>query len=454
MYDDVIIDEYQDLTACEQQLVELVWSRVGSLVVLGDDDQSVYGFRFNHPEGITGFPGHWQDVEDIAFPDNRRCATSIVEIANQLMAEAGSTKDPMVARAADEGSAAFVQWPSVEEEIAGLADFVGSRPDDEFLILVPRRFIGYRLQEAIGADARTAFRQEVLEHPLTQERFTLASLLADSEDRVAFRAWLCFHGDQPTKPTGRNADAYSSFSASGASPMDIARDIVSGAIRVRGTGSTHIRERASRMVTELATAPGDFHELVDYIFNPDLADTLPADLADEKRRWVRSDLEQIRDAALKIRDEDEDATLAQVIRVLRYRIATRAPLSEEQPARVNIMTLHSAKGLEADAIIVAGLADQIVPGPPDQDPQTNDNQRAEQRRLLYVAVTRAKNELVVSWPRSVAYADASVNRIRIDAGSIRSYGSGRRVQLTRSSLLPDDLPGATPGRAWLKSRSG
>ena len=293
MYDDVIIDEYQDLTACEQQLVELVWSRVGSLVVLGDDDQSVYGFRFNHPEGITGFPGHWQDVEDIAFPDNRRCATSIVEIANQLMAEAGSTKDPMVARAADEGSAAFVQWPSVEEEIAGLADFVGSRPDDEFLILVPRRFIGYRLQEAIGADARTAFRQEVLEHPLTQERFTLASLLADSEDRVAFRAWLCFHGDQPTKPTGRNADAYSSFSASGASPMDIARDIVSGAIRVRGTGSTHIRERASRMVTELATAPGDFHELVDYIFNPDLADTLPADLADEKRRWVRSDLEQI-----------------------------------------------------------------------------------------------------------------------------------------------------------------
>ena len=248
MYDEVIIDQYQDLTACEQQLVELVWSRRGSLVVLGDDDQSIYGFRFNHPEGITGFPGRWADLEDIPIPENRRCATSIVGIANQLMAEAGSTKDPMIARKAEAGLAAFVYWPSTEAEVAGLATYIRGRPEDEFLVLVPRRFIGYRLQEAVGDDARTAFLQEVLEHALTQERIALASLLANPDDRVAFRAWLGFDGDRPTKSAARNAAAYASLASLGDSVMDIARGIRDGRIEVRGSGQGNVRRRALRFL--------------------------------------------------------------------------------------------------------------------------------------------------------------------------------------------------------------
>ena len=55
-FDHVLVDEYQDLTACEQELVERIWSRNGSLVVVGDDNQSIYSFRYNHPGGITDFP--------------------------------------------------------------------------------------------------------------------------------------------------------------------------------------------------------------------------------------------------------------------------------------------------------------------------------------------------------------------------------------------------------------
>jgi DNA helicase-2/ATP-dependent DNA helicase PcrA len=183
-FDEVVIDEYQDLTACEQVMVEQIWSGVGSLVVLGDDDQSIYGFRFNHPGGITGFLERWADkVEDIPIPDNRRCAKSIVQIANHLMAEAGSKKAPMIAKRPDEGTAVFVHWPSVEEEVAGLAKYINLREHQEFLVLVPKRFIGYRLQDAVGGAAQTAFRQEVLEYPLTQERFALASLIASREHR-------------------------------------------------------------------------------------------------------------------------------------------------------------------------------------------------------------------------------------------------------------------------------
>lgn len=109
MYDHVVVDEYQDLTAAEQELVELIWSRAGSLVVLGDDNQSIYGFRFNHPGGIGEFASKWavEDFDDLGIPENRRCGECIVDIANQMMAEAGSSNAPMEARSGREGSAAF-----------------------------------------------------------------------------------------------------------------------------------------------------------------------------------------------------------------------------------------------------------------------------------------------------------------------------------------------------------
>src|SRR5262249_35040196 len=146
-----------------------------------------------------------------------------------------------------------------------------------------------------------------------------------------------------------------------------------------------------------------------------------------------------------------DAHLAPLIAKLRYRIATRVPLSAEPEARVKIMTLHSAKGLEGDAIIVAGLADQIVPGPPTDDPAETAAHRAEQRRLIYVSVTRARGELVVSWPRSVAFSDARANGLRIDGGSIHTEHGQRRVRLSRSTLLPDDLPAGRAGSGWLRA---
>jgi DNA helicase II / ATP-dependent DNA helicase PcrA len=451
IYDEVIIDEYQDLTACEQELVELIWSRKASLVVLGDDDQSIYGFRFSHPEGITGFRDRWNELDDISIPENRRCATSIVAIANKLMAEAGSNKDPMIARRAEAGLAAFVYWPSVEAEVAGLATYIRGRPKDEFLVLVPRRFMGYRLQEAVGEGARTAFRQEVLEYPLTQERFALASIFANRDDRVAFRAWLGFDGNESTKSPGRNALAYASVIGLGDSVIGIARGLRDQSIPLVGTGQDNIRQRAGLLLEELQNMPAALEKQIQYVFNPDTVDQLPADVKDEKRRWIRRDLEELRDAALTIAGEEHDATLAGIIATLRYRIATRAPLSKEEPARVKIMTLHSAKGLEGDAIIVAGLADQIVPGPPKDDPAETAAHRAEQRRLLYVAVTRAKGDLVVSWPLSAPYADVLGNGIRTDPGCIRTVDGVKRVKLGRSTLLPDDLPVARPGAVWLRS---
>ena len=80
-FDYVVIDEYQDLTAAEQELVRLIWSGAGTLTVMGDNEQSIYGFRFNHPEGIGDFNKDWPKCKDLTFADNRRCGETILKTA-------------------------------------------------------------------------------------------------------------------------------------------------------------------------------------------------------------------------------------------------------------------------------------------------------------------------------------------------------------------------------------
>jgi DNA helicase-2/ATP-dependent DNA helicase PcrA len=453
-FDDVIIDEYQDLTAAEQHLVEKIWSGSGSLVVLGDDDQSIYSFRFNHPRGITEFADRWKAelLEDIEIPDNRRCGRVIVNLANAMMAAAGSKKAPMNSTRGEEGEISPIYWQSVGQEIGGLARYMRARKDTRFLVLVPRRFIGYRLKDAIGDDAQTSFHEEVLEVPLVQERFALASLVANQDDRVALRAVLGFHADGTEHGPKRNAKAYRSIKEAPAGGLALLDAIAKGEIEVTGQGSEHLRARARNAVEFLERLDDKMilEEVIGAIFDPALAAVVPAE---DTREQARRDLEHIRDSALAACQELDDPELSTILDHLRYRIAMRIPLAETPEARVRIMTLHGAKGLEADVVVVAGVADQIIPGIPPRDPGEAERVREEQRRLLYVSVTRARQELVISWPKSMEYKDATKNNVRVDQ-VWRRQDKAQVVSLGRTALLPDIPQQPRTGSSWLKEKLG
>ena len=96
----------------------------------------------------------------------------------------------MISLRGEDGDVALVYWQSIAQEVGGLAKYMQERKDTRFLVLVPRRFI--MLKRALGADAVAAFHEEALEVPAVQERFALASLAANPEDRVALRTVLGF----------------------------------------------------------------------------------------------------------------------------------------------------------------------------------------------------------------------------------------------------------------------
>ncbi len=469
----VFVDEYQDLTECEQFFVDLITREDGAIVVLGDNDQSIYGFRFNHPDGIMAFPpdaARRAIVDDISLPDNFRCARSIVELANDVAARAGSVKPPMIAATADEGTVTYVDWLSVDAEVEGIAQAVRARKDTRFLILVAKQFMGYRLKALIGDDAVTTFREEVLETHFVRERFALATLLADEADFVSLRAWFALRAELPRQADHRNVEAYDSLVKQGELRPGIMERIAEGAATPHGSGRDNIRRRAESFLEAKRQLPlGDLEPLLNRLFDPALATTMPRrpipknesaedrekrDRLDrEDRDKAEGDLDLLRRASLQLARTIEDPTFAKVMEQLRYRIGTLAPLLDDEGVpRVRIMTLHGAKGLEENSVIISGLADEIIPGPERQDRAEQLAHVSEQRRLLYVGVTRAKRELVLSWARSIAISDTYSNMV-IAKQVVRRVGSIPYTLLTRTSLLPPQTNRPVPGTTWVRQHA-
>ena len=449
MFDHVVIDEYQDLTDAEQALVGLSWSRKGTLAVMGDDNQSIYGFRHNHPEGVSDFHEMWKEhdyeCQNFTFPENRRCGDRIVDVANRMLERAGRGPQ-MCPKSGRQGKLDLIYWDSLEQEIEKLAAYIKSRPTTEkFLVLVPLRLIGYRLARKIGDRARTMFTEEVLEHPIAQEVFIAASLLADPNDWVAARVWLGFKHGESKHDSSRNRGAYAELLRDVPPTVgghELLRKIADEDVKVEGDGQKNIKLRA-KCAIQLIERDLEPREVVDYLFDPARAE---CEADDDKQRQLRDSLEKLRAAAREQLENEDGLELREVLDRLRYKIATRAPLiPDADDPQVNITTLHSAKGLEEDNVVIASVPDQLMPGLPPKE----DEDPAEKGRLFYVAVTRAKESLIVSWPQTIP-----VNIMLNNSGRIDDYTFHNGVscaETTRSRFL-NRIGSSTKGKVWL-SRS-
>lgn len=210
IFEHVLVDEYQDLNRAEQALVDLL-AEGAMLAVFGDEDQSIYSFKYAHPEGIGQFGESHPGTVREDLGECWRCPRLVVQMANCLISYnvRRTPREPLETRAGNpEGEVYLAQWSGLEEEAAGLVRFVRHRVDNgaispgDVLVLATRRKFGYALRDALneaGVPAHSFFYEEALQgNPRepdgcqAQEAFTLLTLLADAEDRVALRAWCGF----------------------------------------------------------------------------------------------------------------------------------------------------------------------------------------------------------------------------------------------------------------------
>ncbi|MCC7019561.1 MAG: ATP-dependent helicase [Ardenticatenales bacterium] len=468
----VIIDEFQDLTEIERDLLLRLIHASGSLVVLGDTRQSIYAFRGNVRGGFEALETHqFVAGKPIAeFPNytNRRCPREIVEAANNLMSL--SESHPMIAECKTTASLHIVTWATPFAEARGMAekvrDSVRRYPGDRHLVLVTRRALGFMLQEAIcSLDAsivvHVVFSESILERWPAREAFLLFCLIADP-DPATWRAWFGYQvpreGDSKStfRVPNRNAAAYLRFFGqvgdriTDQSVRNLASEPRS---QVRGGGGAKVWDRAHRYVS-LMDSIGDPtsspQTIINTVFGPDWWSDKQVLTGDDRR-----DLESLKNAALGLlvdmgSDDEPQRDLAQqlgqVARHLRQQIATREPFVSAEHVDVPVYTLWGSKGLTAEHVYIIGACDEAIPGAYDESyPGTENDYIEEQQRLMYVSITRSRRSLVISRPLKARYGDAK------KLGFAVRHNEGRWVQLQMSRFMRSILrwlPNAVEGDSW------
>src|ERR1035437_9846782 len=384
-YDHIIIDEFQDLTEVEIQLV----------LALGDRKQSIYAFRGNEGSGLGALPalvGH--SVADRPMDQCQRCPSEIVLLANDVMAVYA---EPLQNARGSGGQIHQITHATPEAEHRRLAQEIvrvfRARPQDKHLVLVTRRQWGYDLRSAIRAiddqiRAQTVFAEDILETWPAREAFVFLSIVADPGDAASLRDWLSYRepdaDGKKWKAPNRNAGAYVRlWTARGVLDLDGAREVAAMSERdLVGTGKRNLLQRTRRLKDLLDQLPAseDSRGLISHILDRDrwiVANSAAPELA-------RDDIERLRQEAERLLEEsDTEPTLEELVQRLRHRISTREPLGLDEQPDVKIVTLWGAKGLTADFVYIAGLSDEALPGPYHEDSTglTEEEHEREQLRL-------------------------------------------------------------------------
>lgn len=153
----VLVDEYQDLNKAEQTVVDLLCDQA-ELSVIGDDDQSIYGFKWANPEGIRTFPDSHPGTQDVQFTQCRRCPQRVVRMAQALIernpGRLRGALEPRPENAA--GDLHHVQWSSLEAEAEGVASVLAAQIANgvipgKCLVLANSPRVGCAIRDAVRA---------------------------------------------------------------------------------------------------------------------------------------------------------------------------------------------------------------------------------------------------------------------------------------------------------------
>ena len=384
----VIVDEFQDLNACDLAVIHSLGDLGAPVFCAGDDDQSIYGFRQASPAGIRSFIDDYVGSEDHKITLCKRCDREILEAA-EFVADQDLQREPKGLVAENDGGLVRV-IPAADQdaEAAAIADSCRRLHDLGYaypsMAILLRSDRHRRFSKPI-VDALRAKGIPVSEHgtspplsePSTRRLYALARLAVSPEDSLAARTLL-----QLTPGIGtvcvvaledlavQTVDRYST----------IVRAVAENPHLVTNVGS---RIAQAWAVVEAAAA-----ELSAVVGVGEVGEVTP----DQLRTALSAAAARLGlptraiDEIMDLVGDTESKSLSQLV----SRASTISEKIEPQLSAdsVNIMTMHKGKGLSFDCVLIPGLEDELLPGKYDQTGSEGD-----ERRLLYVSMTRARHAL-------------------------------------------------------------
>jgi DNA helicase-2/ATP-dependent DNA helicase PcrA len=444
----VLVDEYQDTNHAQYRLLQLLTEEHGNLMVVGDEDQSIYGFRHADIRNILDFERDFPEAEIVKLEQNYRSTQTILSAANavvernrerrpkKLWTEISGGEPVQLSELSDEHEEA--RW--VAGEIERLAEEDGVKRDD-VAVFYRTNAMSRVLEDTLN---RFDLPYQVIggtkfyERAEIKDAVAYLSLLANPSDQVSFARIV----NSPRRGVGNTSQArLASHANTTGLPI---WEVAERAEEVPGLGGAAIKA-VSRFhetmagLRERAEEEGPVAGLLEALLRETgYLEALAAERTVEAEGRAEN-LEALIAGAAEFdieREREGDGETPPLEEYLQQiSLYTEQDGLREEGSLITLMTLHNAKGLEYDTVFIVGCEDGAFP----HMRALEEGGEEEERRLCYVGITRARQRLYMTWARER-----------------RLFGRSERNLPSRfTDELPAELterhssaPGAAAGLGW------
>ena len=432
----VCVDEYQDTNFAQFRLTELLAGHWRNIMVVGDDDQSIYKFRGATIENILNFDRTYPDAKVIKLEQNYRSTKNILDAANAVIGHNFGRKGKALWTAGDTGSKITV---TVANNANDEARLIVNKVME--LVRAGRHYGDFAILYRMNAQAQaleTAFAKSGLPYRvLGGMRFYDRK---EVKDVLSYLFLISNHDDDQRLLRIVNEPRRKIGAATLEAVAEIAKEQECSAYTVMQHAAqyTALEKSAGKLLAfcdliEELTALAATMELPKFVERVLLATGYRQMLVDAgtEAEDRLNNVEQLVSVAADYESRAEEATLVGFLEEISL-VADVDKYDAEADAVV-MMTIHSAKGLEFPVVFLPGMEDGIFPG---MQSITDASEMEEERRLAYVAITRAKEELYIFRARErITYGKTQYNP---ESQFLKEIPESLRV------TVGEQRPGTTP----------
>lgn len=397
-FDYIMVDEYQDTNHAQYELIHLLAGRTHNLCVVGDDDQSIYQFRGATIENILSFEEEFPNCKVIRLEQNYRSTSNILDAANKVIAENKNRKGKTLWTENGEGE--LISDVTVDDEDAEarfIADTIfrnvsGGKKYKDHVVLyranaqsnaIERAFVKSAVPYRIFGGHRFYDSQEV------RDMLAYLRVIHNPADSVSLRRIV----NVPKRGIGETS-------------MEKARQIADGIGEtlydvLKNAADYPDLSRASAKLKDFMTMMEEFrtqytlgqkplHELYNEILEKTGYMHMWLQAGKEEEGRVEN-LRELESSILRYEeDEGEEASLSGFLE--EAALMTDVDNYDAEADTVTMMTMHAAKGLEFPVVFLPGFEESVFPS---NQAMFEPSKVEEERRLCYVAITRAKQKLYI-----------------------------------------------------------
>lgn len=431
----ILVDEYQDTNLAQYELVRLLAGERHNLCVVGDDDQSIYGWRGADIRNILEFEKDFPDTHTIKLEQNYRSTANILDAANQVIAHNAGRKEKALWTESDPGDR-IVIYDALDErdEAAYIASMTRRQQDagvraGEIAVLYRTNGQSRVIEEAFvraGLTYRVYGGLKFYDRKEVKDLIAYMRCLANPDDDVATRRII----NEPKRGIGDSTvEILAQYADENGMPL------ISAALDYENVPLTSRARIAVKQFAELmidlteAMYGGRPSEFLDQVIEKTgYVKQLQAVKSEENESRIEN-IQELQGAVSEYEQQNPEGEITDFLE--NVALVTDMDNMGQTQGAITLMTLHSAKGLEFDCVFLAGMEEGIFP---ITRAIFADDQLEEERRLCYVGITRAKKRLFMTHARSrMLYNNRQANMISRFISEIpaRLISSGRPAASSR-----------------------